>query len=409
MLSSYPSDSCIEKAPPELTWGAFFLYNQKIRGDRKMKILHTGDWHIGKRLNGMDLIEDQQHMLEQILDCVRQEDIDVLVLAGDVFDRANPSQSALKLVNDYLYKINIEENVPVLAISGNHDSRSRLDYGSYWFAKSGYHMRTSIDDITTPIKMGGHHFYMIPYLDVLEAKVHFQDDGIKTHHDVYVRITEQLSKVMDKSAFNIVVGHMFISEGKASESERPLSIGLSEEVGAELFEAFDLVLLGHLHHPFAITHEKIFYSGSLLKYSFSEVSQPKGYRIIDTDGGVQCRFVPLAVKRDLIHYTGTFDDVIEEAIHFDDKEAYFKFELSGMSHINDPMSKIKMIYPNTLELRPIKEVSEESMKAVDAGSSTDGEIFGSFIENIFGESPSRYQTEIFNNYFKGDIDETDTD
>lgn len=372
-----------------------------------MKILHTGDWHIGRRLNGMDLIEDQMHVLDQIIEYISKESIDVCVIAGDVFDRSNPSQAALELVNEYLYKINIELGVPVLAISGNHDSKSRLDYGSYWFEKHRYHMRTQIEDILEPVVIGDSHFYMVPYLDVLEAKVYFEDDSIVTHHDVYEKVTEKIYNVMDKNACNVFIGHMFMDEGKASESERPLSIGLSEEVSTSLFDRFNLVLLGHLHHPFAIEHESIFYSGSLLKYSFSEVGQPKGFRVIQSGPEMTCKFIPLRHKHDLVHFKGSFDDVINERIGFADNEAYFKFELADMQSTSDPMARLKMIYPNTLELQPVFEEREKSESAIDIKTSDDGEIFKSFINQVHGGEMTDYQKEIFHQYFKGDTDETD--
>ncbi|WP_411844152.1 exonuclease SbcCD subunit D [Salinicoccus sp. HZC-1] len=372
-----------------------------------LKILHTADWHIGRRLNGTDLLEDQMHVLDQMIDYIKEEEIELCVIAGDVFDRSNPSQSALKLVNEYLYRINIELGVPVLAISGNHDSRSRLDYGSYWFEKSNYHMRTSIEDILKPVVIDDHHFYMIPYMDVLEAKVHYQDDTIVTHHDVYRKITEDIREVMDSEACNVLVGHMFMSRAQASESERPLSIGLSEEVGTDLFNDFDLVLLGHLHHPFAIQHDNIFYSGSLLKYSFSEVAQPKGFRVVETGEQHKCRFVPTKCKCDLVHYKGSFEDVINEQIHFEDYNAYFKFELTGLATIKDPMAKLKMIYPNTLELRPVIEEKEKSRASVDINKSNDDEIFDAFIKQVHGGELTEYQNALFNKLFKGDADETD--
>src|SRR5699024_5088506 len=246
--------------------------------------------------------------------------------------------------NEYLYRINIGLGVPVLAISGNHDSRSRLDYGSRWFEKSNYHMRTSIRDILKPVVIDDHHFYMIPYMDVLEVKQYFMDESIVSHHDVYRRVTAEIRNVMDYGARNILVGHMFMSDATASDSERPLSIGLSEEVGTDLFTDFDLVLLGHLHHPFAIAHDSIFYSGSLLKYSFSEVRQPKGFRVIDIGEEIECRFVATESKCDLVHYKGSYDEVINEKVTFRDKNAYFKFELTGLETIKDPMAKLKMIY-----------------------------------------------------------------
>ncbi|AKG73857.1 Exodeoxyribonuclease I subunit D [Salinicoccus halodurans] len=372
-----------------------------------MKILHTADWHIGRRLNGADLLCDQMHVLDQLIDYIKEEEIDLCVIAGDVFDRSNPSQSALGLVNEYLYKINIELGVPVLAISGNHDSRSRLDYGSYWFEKSNYHMRTSIEDILKPVIIDDHHFYMVPYMDVLEAKQYFKDDTIVAHHDVYRKITEEIHGVMDREARNILVGHMFMSNAKASESERPLSIGLSEEVGADLFKDFEMVLLGHLHHPFAIEHDTIFYSGSLLKYSFSEVRQPKGFRVIETGDGNKCRFVPTKCKYDLVHYKGSYEEVINEAVRFEDNNAYFKFELTGLETVKDPMAKLKMIYPNTLELRPVVEAHEKYRSTVDINQSDDGEIFDAFIKQVHGAELTEYQSGLFNKLFKGDADETD--
>lgn len=372
-----------------------------------LKILHTADWHIGRRLNGADLLGDQMHVLDQLIEYIKEEEIDLCVIAGDVFDRSNPSQSALGLVNEYLYKINIELGVPVLAISGNHDSRSRLDYGSYWFEKSNYHMRTSIEDILKPVIIDDHHFYMVPYMDVLEAKQYFKDDTIVAHHDVYRKITEEIRGVMDREARNILVGHMFMSNAKASESERPLSIGLSEEVGADLFTDFEMVLLGHLHHPFAIEHDTIFYSGSLLKYSFSEVRQPKGFRVIETGDGNKCRFVPTKCKYDLVHYKGSYEEVINEAVRFEDNNAYFKFELTGLETIKDPMAKLKMIYPNTLELRPVVEAHEKYRRTVDINQSDDGEIFDAFIKQVHGAELTEYQSGLFNKLFKGDADETD--
>lgn len=372
-----------------------------------LKILHTADWHIGRRLNGTDLLRDQMHVLDQLIDYIKEEEIDLCVIAGDVFDRSNPSQSALQLVNEYLYKINIELGVPVLAISGNHDSRSRLDYGSYWFEKSDYHMRTSIKDILKPVIIDGHHFYMIPYMDVLEAKQYFQDETIVSHHDVYRKITEEIHEVIDPEARNMLLGHMFMSNAKASDSERRLSIGLSEEVGADLFGDFELVLLGHLHHPFAIEHDTIFYSGSLLKYSFSEVKQPKGFRFIDTENGNKCRFIPTKCKSDLVHYTGSYEEVINETVKFEDNNAYFKFELTGLETIKDPMAKLKMIYPNTLELRPVIEEYEKTRSTLDINKSNDDEIFDAFIKQVHGGELTEYQHGLFNKLFKGDADETD--
>src|SRR5699024_5056905 len=179
-----------------------------------MKILHTADWHIGRRLNGTDLLSDQMHVLDQLIEYIKNEEIDLCVIAGDVFDRSNPSQAALELVNEYLYRINIGLGVPVLAISGNHDSRSRLGYGSRWFETRIYNILKYIGVIPDTIINDDLHVYMVPYMDVLEVMQYFKDESIISHHDVYSNVTGEIRKRIVHDARNIFVGHMFISDAK---------------------------------------------------------------------------------------------------------------------------------------------------------------------------------------------------
>lgn len=368
-----------------------------------MKILHTADWHIGKKLNGRDLIDDQRFVLEQLMNQIEELKPDIIVVAGDLYDRSNPSKEALKMVNHYLYKMNKEMDLPVLMISGNHDSKALLDYGSEWFKASDLYIHTSLDDILEPVVIGGHNFYMVPHIDVLEARHHFDNKELRTHHDVYKHIAEQIE--LDEDVKNILIGHLFIQDGRQSESERALSIGLSEEVSSEIFDSFDYVLLGHLHHPFAINHDKIFYSGSPLKYSFNEVKQPKGFRWIDTDDNA-VKFIPLTPLHDIVEYEGSYDDIINERIDFEDKEAYFKFILSDLRHIKEPMSKIKMIYPNTLELKVTTENHDFNMTTIDMKETGDFEIYASFIEEIGQRPPTAIETELFEQHFGGSNHET---
>lgn len=371
-----------------------------------MKILHTADWHIGRKLNGLDLIHDQKYVLDQFIDSVIEMSPDVIVIAGDLFDRSNPSKEALQLVNQYLYKLNIELKKPTLVISGNHDSKERLNYGSAWFKESGLHISTSIETALVPVELNGHHFYLLPHVDVLEVRHYFDDYSIKSHQDAYSRIIEEIKPRLNKDMKNILVGHLFVSNAIASDSERPLSIGLSEEVNQSTFEPFDYVMLGHLHHPFAITAEHIFYSGSLLKYSYSEINQPKGYRLVDTETH-DIIFRRLYPKHDLVYYEGDYNALIEKEVLFEDAEAYFKFELENMSHVKEPMSKIKQLYPNTLELRPKVTADSDEINTIDVSATTDFDIYQSFIQEITGEEATEYQQEVFKTVFKGEEDEAD--
>lgn len=371
-----------------------------------MKILHTADWHIGRKLNGLDLIDDQKYVLNQLIDSVIETSPDAIIIAGDLFDRSNPSKEALELVNQYLYKLNIELKKPTFVISGNHDSKERLNYGSAWFKESNLHISTSIDATLEPVELNGHHFYLIPHVDVLEVRHYFSDVSIKSHQDAYSRIIEEIKSRLNENMINILAGHLFVSNAAASDSERPLSIGLSEEVSKDTFEPFDYVMLGHLHHPFAITDERILYSGSLLKYSYSEINQPKGYRLVDTETG-EIKFKRLYPKHDLVYYEGDYHSLIEKEVMFEDESAYFKFELENMMHVKEPMAKIKHLYPNTLELKPKMMTSEREINTIDVSATSDFDIYQAFIKEITGNEATEYQKEIFKKEFKGETDETD--
>src|SRR5699024_9850813 len=158
-----------------------------------MRILHTGDWHIGRKMNGLDLIEDQSYILEQLMNEIENSDIDLVVVAGDIFDRANPSRQALKLANETLYRINITLGKPLLVISGNHDSRERLNYGSEWFKATNFHINTALDQAHIPVTIGDIDFYLLPHIEVLEARNYFEDEDIVSHSMPTIKYLKKLT------------------------------------------------------------------------------------------------------------------------------------------------------------------------------------------------------------------------
>lgn len=371
-----------------------------------MRILHTGDWHIGRKMNGLDLIEDQVHILKQLQEAILDNQIDTVVVAGDIFDRVNPSQNALKLANDTLYKINIELGKNLIVISGNHDSRERVNYGSEWFRATDFYINTDLAKVGEAVSFDDVDFYLVPHVEVLEGRVFFDDDTIQSHEDVYKKIVEKIKENMNTEKTNVLVGHLYLNGSIESDSERPLSMGLSEAVSADVFSDFDYTLLGHLHHPFAVDHETAFYSGSLLKYSFSEANQPKGYRIIDTKKK-EVTFVPLKPLHEVKVYSGDYEDLIKQKVTFDDDQAYFKFELSNMAYVNEPMRKIKLLYPNTLELKPLIEDVASDLKAVDISTTSDIEIYESFIEHTLDRTVTDFDKDMFDQHFAGEDNETE--
>ncbi len=251
-----------------------------------MRILHTSDWHLGRIFHGVHLTEDQAYMLEQLIQLIKDRRPDVILVAGDIFDRSVPPVEAVNLLDDTLSKILMDYKIPTIMISGNHDSPDRVDFGSRLMEESKLHIVGRFNNSQKPVmvedKFGAVYFYPLPYVepaivrDSIGAEVHSHDEAMKV-------LMENIKSTMDKEKRNVLITHTFAAGGEASESERPLSIGGSSVVDAAYFNDFDYVALGHLHRPQRIGGENIRYSGSLMKYSFSEATQKKHIPIIEMD------------------------------------------------------------------------------------------------------------------------------
>jgi exonuclease SbcD len=241
--------------------------------------------------------------------------------------------------------------IPLIMISGNHDSKERLNYGSKWFEKSNLYIRTKLEDINIPISIENVDFYTLPFATINETQHFLKDNTIETYQQALSKSIEYMSNNINKNNTNVLIGHLTVQGGVRSESERPLSIGTVESVEGDSFQQFDRVMLGHLHHPFSIDSDFISYSGSILQYSFSEVNQPKGYRAIEiNEDTIKEKFIPIAPLRQLEVIEGDYEDAIQEKLKVKDKDNYLHFKLKHMSHVSDPMVHLKQIYPNTLAL-----------------------------------------------------------
>lgn len=323
---------------------------RSIRGV-KMKVIHTADWHLGRILNGKSLLEDQAYVLNRFIEAMDNEQPDVIVIAGDLYDTSYPNKDAIQLLESTIDTLNLEMGIPIIMISGNHDSKERLNYGSKWFEKSNLYIRTKLEDINIPISIGNVDFYTLPFATINETQHFLKDNTIETYQQALSKSIEYMSNNINKNNTNILIGHLTVQGGVRSESERPLSIGTVESVEADSFQQFDRVMLGHLHHPFSIDSDFISYSGSILQYSFSEVNQPKGYRIIEiNEDTIKEKFIPIAPLRQLEVIEGDYEDAIQEKLKVKGKDNYLHFKLKHMSHVSDPMVHLKQIYPNTLAL-----------------------------------------------------------
>ena len=328
-----------------------------------VKFLHTADWHIGRKLQGKDLLEDQQYVMNNLISKIDETKPDFLIIAGDLYDRSVPSKEATILLQKLLVKINIECNIPIFAISGNHDSRERLAIGEAWFSKHKFYLHTRLDQSFDKITFEDTDIYLLPYFEPFEAREYFEDDTLTTHNSATKRVIDEIYKNIDMSKTNILVAHTFVSGGLETDSEREISVGTVENVAVEIFEKFDYVALGHLHNPNAIKEERIKYSGSPMAYSFSEATQTKGMRLVELTKEIFTEeFISLEQKRKLHNISARYEEVFtkEFQLNFDCKNDYYSMELSGMEGVTDPLPRIKEYYPNTLILKQKRNDNSDS-------------------------------------------------
>ena len=359
-----------------------------------VKFLHTADWHIGRKLQGLDLLVDQEFVFENLIIEIKNINLDFLIIAGDLYDRSVPSKEATKLLQELLVKINIECNIPIFAISGNHDSRERLAIGEAWFSKHKFYLHTRLEQAFDKISYEDADIYLLPYFEPFEAREYFEDPTLTTHNAATKRVIDEIYKNLDTNKINILVAHTFVSGGLETDSEREISIGTVENVAVEVFDKFDYVALGHLHNPNAINEERLKYSGSPMAYSFSEASQIKGMRFVEvTKESYSEEFIPLKQKRKLYNISASYEEVLTKEFQqsYDCKNDYFSMELSGLEGITDPLPRIKEYYPNTLILKQKRNTGIDNEVKLDREMLTKSPL--QLIEGFYNEQTGNELTE----------------
>ena len=359
-----------------------------------VKFLHTADWHIGRKLQGLDLLEDQQFVLENLITEMKKINPDFLIIAGDLYDRSVPSKEATKFLQELLVKINIGCNIPIFAISGNHDSKERLAIGEAWFSKHKFYLHTRLEQAFDKISYEDADIYLLPYFEPFEAREYFEDATLTTHNAATKRVIDEIYKNLDTNKTNILVAHTFVSGGLETDSEREISVGTVENVAVEIFDKFDYVALGHLHNPNAIKETRLKYSGSPMAYSFSEASQTKGMRLIEvTKERYSEEFIPLKQKRKLHNISAPYEEVLTKEFqqNYDCKNNYFSMELSGLEGITDPLPRIKEYYPNVLILKQKRNTGIDNEVKLDREMLTKSPL--QLIEGFYNEQTGSELTE----------------
>ncbi|MEH7336487.1 exonuclease SbcCD subunit D [Neobacillus drentensis] len=350
-----------------------------------MKFIHTADWHLGKLVHGVYMTENQREALEQFIEIVVEEKPDAVVIAGDLYDRSVPPTDAVELLDEILFKINVELKTPVVAIAGNHDSAERLSFGSSWYKHSQFYLSGKLSNSFKPVHINGVNFYLVPYAEPGVVRQLLGDDSIHSHQDAMKTLIGKMEETLNPNEPNVLVGHAFVLGGQTSDSERILSVGGSGCVSAELFEPFSYTALGHLHSPDAIKHNKVKYSGSLLKYSFSEAKQNKTISIIEMDdsGNFTHRYRSLTPKHDMRELEGHLEELLDP--HFYEKERihdYLKITLLDEGALIDPINKLRQVFPNVLHLERKIDVTDlkkkQSFKANRSEKKSEIELFEQF-------------------------------
>lgn len=376
-----------------------------------MKIFHMGDWHIGKLVNGFYMTEDQEFIIEKIYEAIKKEKPDVVVIAGDLYDRSVPPVHAVELLNKTMKKIVKDLNTKVIALAGNHDSNERVEFASSLLCDSGLYivgnLKRKIDKIVLEDEYGKVNFYPIPYADVPVVRDLFEDENIKTHDLAMQKIISEILNDFNEDERNIAVAHGYVTQMKEdnfealeeSDSEKPLSIGGTEYINSKHFEKFNYTALGHLHGPQKVGSDKIRYSGSLMKYSFSEVNQKKGITIVDIDenGDVDIEIYNLKPRRDFRIKTGTLEEIIKGFDNSSENyEDYIKVILKDKGELLDPMAKLRSIYPNVMELTREERVSRNSSRNVATNIKEKSKItlFKNFYEDIMDEGCSEEEINV---------------
>ncbi|CEN94035.1 MAG: exonuclease SbcCD subunit D [Paeniclostridium sp.] len=389
-----------------------------------MKIIHTSDWHIGKIVNEFSMIEDQKYILNKLIELIEIEDPKVLLIAGDIYDRSIPPVEAVELLNETLNKLIIEKNIKVLAISGNHDGGERLSFGGSILEKQGLYIAGRDEELYKKVTIEDENkninFYLVPYKDPALTRKILEDKEIKSHNDAMISVVNKIKRELNKKEKNILVGHGYITmkrkdaikelenkyevaELETSESERPLSIGGTDLIDGNIFEDFDYVALGHLHGRQKVGREEMRYSGSLLKYSFSEVNQKKGVYVLDInkENNIDIDFKPMKPLRDLRIIKGNIEDLLEEGRNIKEgKNDYIQAILTDDGELINPMEKLKSVYPNTMLItrERKKEITEDKTSAKgEYKKKSKLELFKEFYDDLGNGDYTKEKEEVLIN------------
>ena len=365
-----------------------------------LRLLHTSDWHLGRTFFEESLLPDQAWALDRLLDALRDTRPDVLVVAGDVYDRAVPAADAVALLDDVLVRIS-DLGVPVVAIAGNHDSPERLSFGSRLLAGSHVHLRGALDGVATPVAIPGKGLvYAVPFVDPEVVRGMTGDETVRGHAAATERVLAPAREdAARRDLPTVLVAHAFVQGAvETPDSERPISVGTAGSVPAGTLAGFDYVALGHLHGPQEVA-AGVRYSGSLLKYSFAEAGHEKGALLVEVErGGVRVEPVRLGQKRDVARIQGKIADLLARPELARYRGDLLEVTLEDEGYVVDARSQLQARFPHVLNVRraTFTPGGEGTFMTRVAGAAGDDQaLFAAFLETVAGTPPTGPQAACF--------------
>lgn len=331
-----------------------------------MRFLHTADWHLGRVFNGISLLSDQEKILrEEFLPLVKAEAVEAVIIAGDIYDRSIPPTEAIDMFNEVLVKL-AEVKVKVLYIAGNHDSSSRLHFGSQLMQPAGVYVRGVYAGDLQPVclqdEYGPVYFMLYPYVEPAAVQSFLGSPKTLSFNEANrLAVEKGLANIPPRSR-SIAVAHAFIAKCNPSGTERLLSVGGADFVDPVMFKPFNYTALGHLHSPQKAGGENIRYSGSLLKYSFAEIGQKKGFIIgyMDSKGQVTTFLHEIKLPHDMLKIKGEFNEILNNRLKYPATADFVQIELTNRGSIIDAVNRLRQIYPNVMEILTPNVVREDA-------------------------------------------------
>ncbi len=360
-----------------------------------MRIIHTSDWHLGISLHNASLIEDQKSFINFLINVVKEQNIDAVMIAGDIFDNSVSSAEAISLYNDAVTGLCNEIGIPVIISAGNHDGAARLASCNELLKKAGLHIYGKLSKEINAVELDNIHIYMLPYFNTDEVKSLFPDVKISSYSDAMNCILSNIKQNFKPGKKNILMCHCFVSGSVLSESDRSAMVGGTSVVPSEIFDGFDYIALGHLHKAQNRGYNAR-YSGSPLKYSFSEAGHKKSITILNINDKIEIEELDVIPSRETRVIKGTFDEVVNLAENDTNRDDYIKVELTDRYAGMEAVELFRTYYSNLLNISgKMNETEENELTVEELYNLSPDDILEKFYKEVAGNDLTEEQRNLF--------------